>query len=45
MNPISLSATVLFIGYFALADLAKPVHAELATAEKKKSNPLLKALS
>ena len=43
MNPISLSATVLFIGYFALAGLAKPVHAELATAEKKEIEALIES--
>ncbi len=35
MNSISLSATALFISYIAFAGLAKPAHAELATAEKR----------
>lgn len=41
MKPIYLSAIALFAGYLAVAGLAKPVHAELAAAEKQEIEGLI----
>ena len=41
MKPIYLSAIALFAGYLAVAGLTKPVHAELAAAEKQEIEGLI----